>query len=270
MKEDLLQTGDLSLIPETAPTDTDTGEYRLHHLQQGGKHPDMENSEAQSQSLQQVRMEVAALSLLLYLVLNSLDCDSARVSPTVSPKRSQFFKYDSFSVSCGEEEEMAEWRVMKRTEDGEVGPCPSSCSITAAYPATDSGVYWCETGPGETSNTVNITVTAGFVIMESPVLPVMEGHDVTLSCRHRFAYDFTTDFYKDGLLIGTSSTGNLSLHRVSRSDEGLYKCDVRGSGESPQSWLAVRGEEDFSDFTAALSDASRLFLLSETWNLKWL
>lgn len=174
-----------------------------------------------------------------------------QVSLTVSPKKSQFFKYDSFSVSCEEEEEEAGWRVMKRTMDGEVRPCPSSCNITAAFPATDSGAYWCETGPGETSNTVNITVTAGSVILDSPVLPVVEGHHVTLSCRYKSAHVLMTDFYKDGLLIGSSSTGNLSLHTVSRSDEGLYKCDVRGSGESPQSWLTVRAPPSGQDIQAS-------------------
>ncbi|XP_078020079.1 uncharacterized protein LOC144459634 isoform X2 [Epinephelus lanceolatus] len=160
--------------------------------------------------LQQVRMKVAALSLLL--LLNSLDSGSAPVSLSVSPKRSQFFKYDSFSVSCeGEEqseEEVAGWRVMKRTEDEEVRPCPSSCSITAAFPATDSGVYWCETGRGETSDSVNISVTA--------------------------------DFYKDGVFIRSSSTGNMTIHSVSPSDEGLYRCNVSGAGGSADSWLTVR------------------------------
>lgn len=37
--------------------------------------------------------------------------------------------------------------------------CPSACFIRAAFPITDSGVYWCETGLGETSDTVNITVS---------------------------------------------------------------------------------------------------------------
>ncbi|XP_076581120.1 uncharacterized protein LOC143317065 [Chaetodon auriga] len=193
-------------------------------------------------------MEVAALSLLL--LLNSLDSGSARVSLTITPRRLQFFKYESFSVSCEEEEQREEeeeeltgWRVLKRMEDGEVQPCPHSCSIYTAFPATDSGVYWCESGLGETSDTINITVTGGSVVLESPVLPVMEGDDVTLSCRSEVqtsACDLTADFYKDGLLIGTGSTGNMTLYSVYTSDEGLYSCEVCGSGQSPQSWLAVR------------------------------
>ncbi|XP_041821255.1 Fc receptor-like protein 5 [Chelmon rostratus] len=208
-------------------------------------------------------MEVAALSLLL--LLNSLDSGSARVSLTVTPRRSQFFKYESFSVSCNkegeEEEEMTGWRVMKSMEDGEVQSCPPPCSISTAFPATDSGSYWCETARGETSNTVNITVTGGSVILESPVLPVMEGDNVTLNCRLRFktsACDLTADFYKDGLLIGTSPTGNMTLHSVSWSDEGPYKCDVCGSGGSPQSWLTVTAPPAVQDAPAPQLSALRL------------
>ena len=80
------------------------------------------------------------------------------------------------------------------------------------------------------------------MILESPALPVMEGEAVTLSCRNKtMSVNFTTDFYKDGLHISSSSTGNATISRVSMSDEGLYKCNIPGVGESAESWLAVRG-----------------------------
>ena len=87
---------------------------------------------------------------------------------------------------------------------------------------------------------------AGPVILESPVLPVMEGDDVTLSCKNintmTFSSNLTTDFYKNGFLMATSSTGNITIHNISKSDEGFYKCNISGVGQSPDSWLAVRGE----------------------------
>ncbi|XP_056225890.1 uncharacterized protein LOC130164918 [Seriola aureovittata] len=98
------------------------------------------------------------------------------------------------------------------------------------------------------SNTVNITVTAGSLILESPVLPVMKGDNVTLRCTKKHSDDdnneLTTSFYKDGVLLGGSSTGNLTLHSVSRSDEGLYKCSSSGAGDSAESWLIVTAHED--------------------------
>uniref|UniRef100_UPI003AAE5534 low affinity immunoglobulin gamma Fc region receptor II-c-like n=1 Tax=Centroberyx gerrardi TaxID=166262 RepID=UPI003AAE5534 len=131
---------------------------------------------------------------------------------------------------------------------GVVSRCPNwettkelSCTIEPAY-LIDSGEYWCEAGKGKRSNAVNITVTAGSVILESPVLPVMEGDNVTLNCRTQTTpSNLTADFYKDGFLISrTGSTGEMTIHSVSKSDEGLYKCSISGVGESPESRLPVR------------------------------
>lgn len=84
---------------------------------------------------------------------------------------------------------------------------------------------------------------AGSVILESPVLPVMEGDTVTLQCRNKMtSSNLMVDFYKDGLQIGNSSTGNLTIESVFKSDDGLYKCSISRAGESPESRLAVRGK----------------------------
>ncbi len=95
------------------------------------------------------------------------------------------------------------------------------------------------------------TCSDGPVILESPVLPVMEGNTVTLSCREKkTSSNITADFYKDGHIIARSSTGNLTIHKVSKSNEGLYKCNISDAGESVESWLTVRGEtlERFDTF----------------------
>uniref|UniRef100_A0A3Q3BHV1 Ig-like domain-containing protein n=1 Tax=Kryptolebias marmoratus TaxID=37003 RepID=A0A3Q3BHV1_KRYMA len=84
----------------------------------------------------------------------------------------------------------------------------------------------------------------GSVILQSPVLPVMEGHDVTLSCQSKDKpSNLPAAFFKDGVFIGNESSGHMSLQRVSRSDEGLYRCQIRGHGESEPSWISVSGQE---------------------------
>ncbi|XP_063757024.1 sialoadhesin-like [Eleginops maclovinus] len=68
----------------------------------------------------------------------------------------------------------------------------------------------------------------------------MEGDDVTLICRTKMAASpLPADFYKDGVSLRTESAGHMTLHHVSRSDEGLYKCRVQNKGESPESRLSV-------------------------------
>ncbi|XP_027893408.1 uncharacterized protein LOC114156960 [Xiphophorus couchianus] len=173
------------------------------------------------------------------------------VSFQVLPNRSQFFQYESvaFSLNCDQQEDAAAWRIKRNTSKQINSLCPSystgttgsSCFLSELY-EMDSGVYWCESEAGKISNTINITVTDGELILEISALPVMEGDDVVLRCRTRrtLSGNISSTFYKDDLFIGNSVRGNITLQRVSKSDEGLYKCHISGVGESPDSFLTVR------------------------------
>ncbi|KAK2899459.1 hypothetical protein Q8A73_012588 [Channa argus] len=68
----------------------------------------------------------------------------------------------------------------------------------------------------------------------------MEGHDVSLHCQtKRPPFKLPADFYKDGSFIRTEPTGHMTIHNVTMSDEGLYKCHISSHGESPPSWIYV-------------------------------
>ncbi|XP_054912084.1 uncharacterized protein LOC129376493 [Poeciliopsis prolifica] len=141
---------------------------------------------------------------------------------------SQFFRYESaaFSLSCDLQEDAAAWTIKRNTSKQINSLCPaytagrndSACLLTELY-EMDSGVYWCESEAGKISNTINITVTE----------------------RGTLSGNISSAFYKDELLIGESVRGSITLQRVSKSDQGLYKCHVSGVGESPDSFLTVRG-----------------------------
>ncbi|XP_030581622.1 Fc receptor-like B, partial [Archocentrus centrarchus] len=154
---------------------------------------------------------------------------------------SQLFKDEFVSLSCEEDDSSAGWTLRRNTSTdtrAECGdefgqPAGSSCNISYTDPQ-DSGVYWCESREGAISNMVNLTVSGGSVILQSPVLPVMEGDDVTLLCQTKTTpSNLPAAFYKDGSLIRKQPTGHMTIQHVSRSDEGLYKCDISGHGESP-------------------------------------
>ncbi|KAM4565010.1 uncharacterized protein V3H82_014108 [Fundulus diaphanus] len=169
---------------------------------------------------------------------------------TVSPSRSQFFKGDSVSLSCEEDNSSTGWTVRRNTTKGtrtECGdgwgkPAGSTCNISYLIPP-DSGFYWCEWREGAaSSSSIQLTVTGGSVILQSPVLPVMEGDDVTLSCHTKTApSNLPAAFYKDGSIIRTEPAGHMTLH-VSWCHRGFYKCNISGHGESPSSRMSVIGK----------------------------
>ncbi|XP_078132119.1 low affinity immunoglobulin gamma Fc region receptor III-A-like isoform X6 [Sander vitreus] len=193
-----------------------------------------------------IRLLMTVLCLLVAQVDFSYSQKADASFPQVFPNRQQHFEYESIVVSCEGLEGLTGWRVMRKIK-GVITTCSSTwststehCKINNAFPASDSGEYWCEMGVPK-SNTVNITVTDGSLILESPVFPVMEGEAVTLSCRQKqTSTNLTTQFFKDGHFMEKSYTGIMTIHNVSQSFEGLYKCSISGAGESPESWLAVR------------------------------
>lgn len=97
--------------------------------------------------------------------------------------------------------------------------------------------------------------TVSNMIMVSPVRPVAEGDPVTLSCKKKpgkvLSHVF---FYKNGKLIHNHSRTELTIPAVSKSDEGLYKCQGKASLQdswgwaSPDSWMSVKREYDYNSF----------------------
>ncbi|XP_026016863.1 obscurin-like [Astatotilapia calliptera] len=164
-------------------------------------------------------------------------------SLTVSPDRVQHFTSDSVSLTC--EGNFTEWRVRKFSEDGRLySDCRrmtgSTCDINTSK--SDTAVYWCESGSGEFSNAVNITVQndGNGPILVSPVHPVTEGASVSLSCSLRTQKILSNVFfYHNDKLIENDPRGELKISAVSKSDEGFYKCQYSGR-ESAQSWMSVK------------------------------
>ncbi|KAL4008091.1 hypothetical protein ACER0C_001943 [Sarotherodon galilaeus] len=135
-----------------------------------------------------------------------------------------------------EDDSSAGWTLRRNTSKQQ----RTQCGTDGFGQPAGSSFYWCESREGPISNMVNLTVTGGSVILQSPVLPVMEGDDVTLLCKTKTTpSNLPAAFYKDGSLIRKQPTGHMTIQHVSRSDEGLYKCDISGHGESPSSWITV-------------------------------
>uniref|UniRef100_A0A8C6T7M5 Ig-like domain-containing protein n=1 Tax=Neogobius melanostomus TaxID=47308 RepID=A0A8C6T7M5_9GOBI len=173
----------------------------------------------------------------------------SRVSPIVSPNSSQHLTYDPVSVSCGSSDE--DWRVqMFSLTTRSLHQCSShtgnkhECHFS--IPHETSTVFWCESGRGEMTNAVNVSIHES-VILLIPAQPVPEGRSVSLTCKlGQSAEVSSVRFYKDGQLIHEGSSRTYNFSALSKSDEGLYKCGIHLTSNqlltSPESWLSVRGE----------------------------
>ncbi|CAK6981005.1 low affinity immunoglobulin gamma Fc region receptor II-b-like [Scomber scombrus] len=215
-------------------------------------------------------MEVTALCIRLLVTVLSLLCSYAQKNDaalSIKPNRLQFFEYEPVHFHCGGFDGSTGWKIVHWFKR-EIPNCDThmvesiglNCSIKNVY-SEDSGEYWCESASGRRSNSINITVITSSVILESPALPVMEGNPVILRCRSKTtSANPTADFYKDGLFIRSSSMGEMIIYSVSKSDEGLYKCNISGAGGSAESWMAIR---DHHEATRPSSDpCSHVYLLT--------
>ncbi|XP_016521484.1 uncharacterized protein LOC107832914 [Poecilia formosa] len=201
-------------------------------------------------------MEVTALCIHIliseFALLSTTSAQSFSAQkpdfPVVSPDQLQFFEYSSsISISCPMDKHLNTWRVMRKlynmspANNSEVYCIPApSCTMETF--GKHSGEYWCENDEGERSHALNILITDGPVILKFTARPVKEGSDVILHCINKNKEQRTriSDFYKDGQFFRTNYEEGLTLHNVSKSDEGFYKCNIPGVGDSAESWLAVK------------------------------
>ncbi|XP_026013269.1 uncharacterized protein LOC113015458 [Astatotilapia calliptera] len=193
-------------------------------------------------------MRISALRIkLLMAIMIHLDVQDQKVdavSLLVVPNRLQFFEYEPVTFHCEgvnycEVLHKFKGKIKSCSKTNKMTPTGSSCSIQTVY-ADNSGEYWYELEGGRRSNIINLSVTAGPVILVSPAVPALMEETVTLSCRNKtHSSNFKAEFYKNRRSIHKTSTGNMTIQRVSKSDEGHYKCSISGAGESPVSWLNI-------------------------------
>ncbi|CAI5657345.1 unnamed protein product [Oreochromis niloticus] len=182
---------------------------------------------------------------------------------SASPNFQQFFSGPCVDDDDGQE--VDGWTV-RRTRGGLTEDCgaaedfvmiDSLCILdrNSSY----SGNFWCESLSGEKSDEVTISVSSTEkkgVIMEIPVLPGRPGTGVILQCKKKNGETVPSYFFMNGRLVGPGSTSEYNIRRAQYSDEGLYWCATDTFGESPQSFLRVRGSPITSLKTSVSSETN--------------
>ncbi|XP_032438845.1 uncharacterized protein LOC116732622 isoform X2 [Xiphophorus hellerii] len=110
------------------------------------------------------------LTFLTYLQV----CPTIQAALTVSPSRSQFFRGESVTLICEDENRSDGWTVRRNTTRGTRNRCGdgwgklngSTCSISYLYPS-DTGLYWCESMSGSSSSSISIQLS----VSEEPSIP---------------------------------------------------------------------------------------------------
>ncbi|XP_058874535.1 Fc receptor-like protein 5 [Acipenser ruthenus] len=189
---------------------------------------------------------------------------------TLEPLFPEICTGETVTLRCGVKGGSAGWKYLwyKDNEDTPVlqtagrSITGASYTITAAA-VSDQGQYWCRGQRGDQplysqlSDKVILTVSDQWVILQTPLQPVIEGDSLTLRCRVRTNYTFTRIvFFKDNEEIQSQNNTELSVDRVSKSDEGSYKCRAMWnsstySGDSAEVRVSVR--ELFSRVTLTAS-----------------
>ncbi|XP_076144984.1 low affinity immunoglobulin gamma Fc region receptor III-B-like isoform X2 [Alosa pseudoharengus] len=193
-------------------------------------------------------MELTPIWLLF--VLSSVPVSISVTVPTLTVHPSPVFSGESVTLTCGIQPSTGwtyQWDIPGSSRDFETNT--SFYTISEAT-VSDQGEYKCygvreRSRKTSYSNTVQLTVEDGNVILESPAYPVTEGDPLTLRCRYRYQpSNISAVFYKDGTLLQTSTTGEMTIPAVSKSHEGLYKCSNPARGESPESRVTVSGAKN--------------------------
>ncbi|XP_076738754.1 uncharacterized protein LOC143417000 [Maylandia zebra] len=197
-------------------------------------------------------MKMRLLSVILLhgvCVLHLSALTVSAVSLSVTPDHKQFFSGGALAIlSCDDDDEQRVdgWTV-KRTRGGVTERCGAAeglvlknslCQLKLRNPS--DGAYFCESSSGQHSDEVNITVSAGSLILDIPSSPVWTGSNVTLLCQSRDGEPVKSYFYKDGDMIGSDLEGTLTLTNVQKSDEGLYSCSTEHHPNTHESRLTVR------------------------------
>ncbi|XP_076836551.1 Fc receptor-like protein 5 [Brachyhypopomus gauderio] len=185
--------------------------------------------------------------------------ESAPVSLIISPNRTQHFSGDSLTLSCEGQSESTGWRVRQYTNSERVSDCSSvwgsgTGSICTIRFLSHSGVYWCRSESGGSSNPVNITVHS-----ESPTVSLIirpnriqhfYGDSLTLSCEgQRDSTGWKVRGYRHSGRVSDCSSdwgsvkgSTCTISFLVTSHTGLYWCQSESGGSSNPVNITVHSE----------------------------
>uniref|UniRef100_A0A672YFC4 Ig-like domain-containing protein n=1 Tax=Sphaeramia orbicularis TaxID=375764 RepID=A0A672YFC4_9TELE len=189
-------------------------------------------------------------SKILCILIGNCCVSSVSAVVTLDPNWSEIYTGEKITLRCEIHRGDTEWEYEWRKSGSALSETESEIRITEAH-SDHTGDYSCrgrmkQSQDHSTNWSDNVTLT-----VTSPVHPVTEGQPLILSCRLWTDANLTdVSFYKNGKVIQNGTSGQLSISAVSKSDEGVYKCEINEVLSrrakvwmSSESWVSVKCEK---------------------------
>ncbi|XP_069805617.1 high affinity immunoglobulin gamma Fc receptor I-like [Dendropsophus ebraccatus] len=171
----------------------------------------------------------AETSLLLLCLLLIQEGAAIRPVVTFTPDYRKIFTSEDITMSCDVASTIGEELRYIWYKDSYALDFGKSYIIQDAG-TFHRGSYQCETSNGGRSDPVRLDVSAGWVILQTP-LYVYEGDDLTIRCHHRpGSTGGLTMWYKENRVIrGWTDNAEYHIGNVDRNTAGTYNCIKKNS-----------------------------------------
>uniref|UniRef100_A0A8C9SIY8 Ig-like domain-containing protein n=1 Tax=Scleropages formosus TaxID=113540 RepID=A0A8C9SIY8_SCLFO len=170
-----------------------------------------------------------------------IPADSIKVQLTLEPPDSRVFAGEPVSLRCVVDGASSlgwiyNWSQQINPRHQTAGDRYTITTMTAA----DQGPYWCTVRKNGTDENLWHN---GSMFIHGPAHPVSEGENFKLHCVYRWRPSNTTSFYKDGVMMATQNSTEMTIWNATKANEGFYKCvNYLTQEESSETWVSVTGE----------------------------
>ncbi|KYO43985.1 hypothetical protein Y1Q_0017388 [Alligator mississippiensis] len=178
---------------------------------------------------------------------------------TLDPPWSTVFKGESVTLSCSGSRSAGSTRTSWYLEGHSLKSTETNIFPIKAAELTDKGRYQCKTSNSTHSDTIQLTVSAGWLILQAPYYALFEGDRLVLRCcGWKDGEVYGMRYYRYGTaIIPRQVQANYTIEQAKTTDSGKYRCE--GQVKSGLLYYASNSNEVLvlvqDGFWAAIGDA---------------
>ncbi|XP_059574094.1 uncharacterized protein LOC102569420 [Alligator mississippiensis] len=146
---------------------------------------------------------------------------------TLDPPWSTVFKGESVTLSCSGSRSAGSTRTSWYLEGHSLKSTETNIFPIKAAELTDKGRYQCKTSNSTHSDTIQLTVSAGWLILQAPYYALFEGDRLVLRCcGWKDGEVYGMRYYRYGTaIIPRQVQANYTIEQAKTTDSGKYRCE---------------------------------------------